>query len=318
MTDCGALLKAINAYIAKADNELGSMLRNAGFLNTDELLDEIVSLEDLIARALTGETRYINRRLRAAVDLGTFANEWPEIKTLDDVDEILAQLFYDNFMAAIPKAATAYIKEIDSALTVTKISKRTTDWAKEWSEELGKLMKLSTHENIERVLVDALQNGDSVADFTRALQDGGIRDEYKRARTASLTEMLRAHSVAQQEAIMQNPAVDDKKWVHTGEYRNKPRENHVDMDGQVVRKDQPFTLIGADGNTYYPMYPRDSSLPVGEVANCHCIHQGIASADVLGLSLEERQALQSKAIEKDDGAWERELDTLNRTRAGIE
>ena len=133
-----------------------------------------------------------------------------------------------------------------------------------------------------------------------------------------MTEMLRAHSVAQQEAMTQNPAVEDKKWVHTGEYRNKPRANHVEMDGQVVRKDQPFTLNGADGNVYFPMYPRDSELPVGEVANCHCIHQGIPNADVLGLSLEERQRLQEQAIAEDDGLWERELDAQNRARAGIE
>ena len=42
-------------------------------------------------------------------------------------------------------------------------------------------------------------------------------------------------------------------WKHTGAYRNDPRQNHVDMDGVRVLKDQPFTLIGADGNTYYPM-----------------------------------------------------------------
>ena len=87
-------------------------------------------------------------------------------------------------------------------------------------------------------------------------------------------------------------------WKHTGGHRNKPRENHqrlADGDGAIVRKDQPFTLEGADGNVYHPMYPRDSILPTGESVNCHCIHQGIVNEDVLGLSLEERQELQRRA-----------------------
>ena len=148
--------------------------------------------------------------------------------------------------------------------------------------------------------------------------DGGIRSERYRARAAALTETLRAHSVAQQEALVQNPAVESKEWVHTGEYRNTPRENHVAMSGVIVPKDEPFTLEGLDGVTYYPMYPRDPILPPGESINCHCIHRGIVNADILGLPLEERQRLQQEAIDADDGAWEKELDAKNKAKAGIE
>jgi hypothetical protein len=66
------------------------------------------------------------------------------------------------------------------------------------------------------------------------------------------------------------------------------------------------------------MYPRDSILPPGESVNCHCIHRGIVSKDVLGLSLDERKRLQQEAIDADDGAWEKELDARNKAKAGIE
>lgn len=82
-------------------------------------------------------------------------------------------------------------------------------------------------------------------------------------------------------------------------------------------KGQPFTLIGADGNTYYPMTPRDVCLPPRESVNCHCLLQPVVSEEVLGLSLEERQALQAQAIAEDDGEWEKELDAQNKARAGI-
>ena len=117
---------------------------------------------------------------------------------------------------------------------------------------------------------------------------------------------------------MQSPAVESKGWLHTGNYRNEPRQNHIDMDGQIVAKDQPFELIGADGIVYHPMYPRDVILPAGERINCHCIQQPIVSEDILGLPLEERKKLQQQAIDDMDDEWEAELDARNKAKAGIE
>ena len=143
-----------------------------------------------------------------------------------------------------------------------------------------------------------------------------IRDSYQ-ARRVAVTEVLRAHSVAREEAIQQSPSTDRKEWRHTGAHKNKPRPNHVEMDGQIVPKDQPFELKGRDGVVYHPMYPRDPILPAGETVNCHCIHRGVAADDALGMSLEERRRLQQKYIEEDDGAWKKELDEENKAKAGI-
>lgn len=156
-----------------------------------------------------------------------------------------------------------------------------------------------------------------INDVANLIADSGIRSPGYRARRVALTEVLRAHGYAQLESYIQSPAVEEKMWKHTGAYRNDPRQNHVDMDGVHVPKGQPFTLIGADGNTYYPMTPRDVCLPPRESVNCHCLLQPVVSEEVLGLSLEERQALQAQAIAEDDGEWEKELDAQNKARAGI-
>ena len=49
-------------------------------------------------------------------------------------------------------------------------------------------MKLESHKEIETLLTETLKDGKSVADFTQALMDGGIRSERYRARAAALTE----------------------------------------------------------------------------------------------------------------------------------
>lgn len=179
-------------------------------------------------------------------------------------------------------------------------------------------MQLNSHKEIETILTKGLQDGSGIATFTRAILDSGIRDEYYKARRVALTEVLRAHSVAQQEAFMQSPAVSEKMWLHTGEYRNEPRQNHVDMSGQRVPKGEPFSLTGIKGGTYEPMYPRDTILPPEESINCHCICQPVVSEDILGLPLEERQRLQQEAIDSMDEDWERELDARNKAKAGID
>lgn len=318
MCNCMQLVKAIDKYIAKVDDDLLNSLNNAGFVDTDDLIEEINLLEDKIAKALTSETRFINKRLNQSVNLDSFFKDWSVIKELDNVDVVLAELFYNSFTNNMSKLATSYIQLIDPVMTVTTISKRTIYWIQSWSQELGELMKLSTHTTVEKLLVNSIQEGKSIAEFTRELMDNGIRDEYYRARQSALTESLRAHSVARQEAIIQNPSTEDKEWVHTGSHRNKPRANHVEMNGSVVPKNVPFTLYGPDGSVYYPMYPRDSILPASESINCHCIHRGIANTNVLGLSLEERKRLQKQAIEEDDGLWEIELNAKNRAKAEIE
>ena len=316
--DCSALAKAIDAYIQKEDDNLKDALESSGFIDASDTVENISALERRVSDALVSETERFTKAAEKAVDLESFAADiWPSVKDADDVDEQLGEIFLDEFSANMPKLVTSYIKAIDSELVAETISKRTTAWAKSWSSELGTIMKLTSHDQIERILTKGLADGQSIADFTQAFLDSGIRNEYYRARTVAVTEVLTSHSAAAQEAYMQSPAVTAKEWRHTGSYRNAPRENHVAISGQQVPAKAAFTLNGADGGTYYPVFPRDPVLPVGERANCHCISQPVVSADVLGLSIDERRRLQAEAIAEDDGEWEKELDAQNKAKAGI-
>ncbi len=322
MCKCKLLLKAIEAYIRKADNDLKDQLSEEGFLEADTTIEVAEEIEERVAEALKEETELLTSEIadiKDVIDLEAFYRDrWPELKGADDLDEKLKEIFIEEFSETMPKLAAAYIKETDAELTLTSVSKRTTDWVSSWSEELGQIMKLNSSDEIEGILLEALDEGLSIEKVTEKIVSSGIRDEYFKARRTALTEVLRAHSVAQQEGMMQSPAVDTKTWVHTGTYKIKPRMNHVNISGQTVPKDKPYTLIGANGNTYFPMYPRDPLLPAAESVNCHCLSRANASDDILGMSLEERKKLQQKAIDEDDGAWEKELDAKNKAKAGID
>ena len=317
--NCAPLIKAIDAYIAKADGDLADALGKEGYAKPKKTLKYAQDIEDGVAEALVEETDYFIAEAEKAVDLETFAKDiWPKVKLKDELKGKLAAVFKENLEKFMPEFIGYYIKQTDKDLKLSQVSKRTTAWVKSWSEELGEIMKLNSHKEIERILEKGLKDGSSIATFTREILDSGIRDEYYKARRVAVTEVLTAHRAAQQEAFMQSPAVGEKMWRHTGEYRNEPRQNHVDMDGQRVPVDEPFELIGADGGTYNPMYPGDPILPPEERINCHCIEQPVVSEEILGLPLEERQRLQQEAIDDMDDEWEKELDAKNKAKAGID
>lgn len=319
MGGCAGLIKAIDAYITKADNGLADALAAEGYIKPKKTLKYVQDIEDDVAEALLDETDYIVAEAEKAVDLETFAEDvWPRVKLNDAAKRKLATVFTERLDKFMPEFVEYYIQQTDKSLKLAQVSKRTAAWAASWGKELGEIMQLNSHKEIENILQKGLENGSSVAEFTRAILDSGIRDEYYKARRVAVTEVLRAHSVAQQEAFMQSPAVSEKMWKHTGEYRNEPRQNHVDMDGQRVPVEEPFELIGADGGTYECMYPRDPALPAEESINCHCICQPVVSEEILGLPLEERQRLQQEAIDEMDDEWERELDAKNKAKAGID
>lgn len=317
--NCAPLIKAIDAYIAKADGDLADALGKEGYAKPKKTLKYAQDIEDGVAEALVEETDYFIAEAEKAVDLETFAKDvWPKVKLKDELKGKLAAVFKENLEKFMPEFIGYYIKQTDKDLKLSQVSKRTTAWVKSWSEELGEIMKLNSHKEIERILEKGLKDGCSIATFTREILDSGIRDEYYKARRVAVTEVLTAHRAAQQEAFMQSPAVSEKMWRHTGEYRNEPRQNHVDMDGQRVPVGEPFELIGADGGTYNPMYPGDPILPPEERINCHCIEQPVVSEEILGLPLEERQRLQQEAIDDMDDEWEKELDAKNKAKAGID
>lgn len=317
--NCKPLIKAIDAYIQKADSNLSDELEERGFLEPEKTVEYIQDIEGEVAAALLEETDYILSEAEKAVDLETFAEDiWSEVKLNDTVKDKLVTVFTESFDKFMPEFVEYYIAQTDKELKLAQVSKRTTEWIKNWSKDLGGVMKLNSHTEIERILEKGLKEGKGVAEFTREILDSGIRDEYYKARRVAVTEVLRAHSVAQQEAFMQSPAVTEKIWKHTGSYRNDPRQNHVDMDGERVLVRERFELDGIKGGKHKPMYPRDTILPPEESINCHCICQPVVDGDILGLSLEERQRLQQQAINEMDEEWEKELDAKNKAKAGID
>lgn len=319
ISNADGIIEAIDKYLAKADDELSDVLADEGYADAEDSVKVINAMQEEIAETLQNQTDDLVEALAAEQDSGWAAAQKKVSEMLDgdDIAEQVQEAAADMFQTELPKLATVYMQETDGDLVVDVIRQRTKSWIASWSQRLGQLMKINTHQQITDIIQRTIDQGESIETLTRKIMDGGWRNEHYQARRVAVTEVLRAHSVAREEAIQQSPSTDRKEWRHTGAHKNKPRQNHVDMDGQIVPKDKPFELQGRDGVVYHPMYPRDPILPASETVNCHCIHRGVAADDALGMSLEERRQLQQKYIEEDDGAWKKELDEQNKAKAGI-
>ncbi len=289
-----------------------------GRVMAEDTVKAMSSMEDGIAAALVSETKYFIKEIKKKKSLAELGKALEKIKENDIYCDEIAEVVSKQLKKIVPKLVKGYVAEVDAEIVINTVSKGTTAWIESWSKDLAELMKLNSHKEIESILKTCFEEKLSIAEATRAIMDSGIRDEYYKARRAALTEVLRAHNVSKYEAAMQNPSITKKMWVHTGAHKNAPRDNHVDMSGQTVPKDEPFELIGADGETYYPLYPVDPILPASEAVNCHCIAEDIVDKDILGLPLEERQRLQQKALDEMDDKWEEEFNAANRAKAGIE
>lgn len=313
-----SLIKAIDNYIQKANDDLEEILEDEGRAEPNKTVKVMNDIEDGIAAALVAETEYFIKEIKKRKTLSKLMDVLEEIKEKDVYCDAIRTVVSEQLHELVPQLVKRYVSFVDDGIKINNVSKRTIAWIDNWSSELANLMKLESHKQIESILKKGLENGSDIASVTRDILDSGIRDEYYRARRTAVTEILRAHNVSKQEAAMQNPCITEKMWRHTGSHKNKPRENHEDMDGQKVSKGEPYVLKGADGKKYYPMFPTDPNLPAKESINCHCISQDIVDEKILGLSLEERQRLQQEAIDSMDDEWENELDDKNRAKAGIE
>jgi len=314
--DFEGLIQSLDAYIAKADDDLTDKLKYEGYIQPAESVETINTLEDRLAAALNDQLDYYLQGLEGADLENALENVLPALLAGDVSDQDVAEIFKDIFDGAMRSLTDAYIKDIDKDLAFSMFTDRASDWINTWSEDLGKLMKLGSHDEIQRILSNALDEGESIQTVMEKLTDS-YGFSRTRARATAITEMLTAHSYSKQEAIRQSPAVDRKEWKHTGEHKNKPRPHHQALDGTIVDKNEPFT-INAPTGTYEAMFPRDTSLPASERVNCHCIHRAIVNEDILGLSLADRRSLQQEAIDKDNFVWEVELNASNRAAAGIE
>lgn len=312
---CSNLINAIDRYIAKADKDLEDTLLEEGYQEAKDIVLDANDIEDTLSDALEVELALILYEVSRLYEEGDIDSIIETVVDKDTLSQTISEAINEKLTQSVKSIVDAEIKSYDSQLNLEKLSSGTNDWIDSWSEELADIMKLSSHESMNKILNEALDNGESIEKVTEKLMDA-YSFSRSRARATAITEMLTAHSAAANEAILQSPAVGRKEWRHTGSHKIEPRKHHQALDGLIVNKNENYKIVAPSG-TYMAAFPRDTVLPASERVNCHCLSRGIVNDSILGLTLEERKELQREAVDKMDSDWEDELNEKNKAKSGI-
>lgn len=304
--DVSPLIDAIDRCIAKEDEDLEATLTAEGFAAAKKAVDAISKLEDSITDALSEDAdKFLDGILEVENVREFLENVWPDIKDTEELTETLRKIFREQFDDLLRSFTYEWMLAENPVLAGVddRITNPAEDFIYGWSGELARLMNLSTKDHMERILLKAQKESMTIEEVSDAIADSGIRQCGYRSRRVAITEVLRVESYSQLEGMIQNPLCYKKCWVHTNEAK-VPRENHIAIDGQEVFKREAFTLVGADGITYYPQCPRDTSLPAAESIHCHCRMETIKDDNALGMTDEELKELRKKTMDEIDAEYE--------------
>ena len=302
------LMDAIEKYLAKADTDLEEQLTIEGFIAAAEAVNAINRIEDSIRDITQGHVDDIVEAI--ATDEGLRSLAGMEIESLDSIQELEATLYralrqeYDEMVRTF---TFEFVCGEDPTLPIVdrKITERTQDTINEVSRTYSKTTTKWVEPKLVNMIKEEYEAGSTVEQITQKIYQSGIRDTAWKARRLALTEVLRMESIGQQESFFQDPECGFKEWVYTWAAKD-PRANHIAMNGQKVEKDKPFSLGGADGGAYAPMFPRDSCLPAGETINCHCIMRPVRDGSTLGMSEDEKAKLRQQILAEEDAKWQAE------------
>lgn len=122
----------------------------------------------------------------------------------------------------------------------------------------------TTFSEIKRILRESYENGESIEQIRKTLEETFAEFDKVRAKAIARTETNGLVNGASHEAYRQN-GIKWEEWLTAPGAANPRHEALADLDGQVRRLDEPFSV---DGEPL--MYPGDPSGSAENVINCRC------------------------------------------------
>ena len=312
------LLKAINCYIIKADEDLEEEFKENGIVEpmaavalVNAIEDGIIDVEENIVNTLME-----NYKSNDTVNDTVFSDIKHTIQNTE-FEIQYADMLHDSFAEMFESSVEACSKEIDKDIVITEYTMKSKDWLAEWAHQLAEILKTQNEDAVIKILESCNDSKSTIKDTQRLIVDLGIRGEGNSSRRLAITETYRVNNYAKEEAFIQNPSVTGKEWVHSGSRKNA-RKYHLALDGVVIPVSERFNLKGVKGGTHHPMIPHDTSLPVEEVANCKCKIEYRTSKEILNKNADEKAKEQKKRVRESDIEWEKEFNERNKKASGID
>lgn len=179
-------------------------------------------------------------------------------KSLDRVNKELDEVYISNYEYM---SAFFYKHGVDLSTGNFTIDK----FLNKFDRRAYDLLKDKTHieKNIVSVVQNMVKQGKGIEDIKRQIKIEFFKQNNS-AKNIAFTEVGRVQNGSRFDSFISaydSGLIIDKMWKHSGAAK-EPRWQHVNMSGETVPLDKPFSNGG--------MYPLDPSLPASEVCYCHC------------------------------------------------
>ena len=154
-------------------------------------------------------------------------------------------------------------------------------------------MTQTSKKKLTDIITQAVQEGLSIDEMVRIItNDDELGYSAMRARRIARTEVMRASNYAALQGANSHNFEVDKVWISARDSRTRriPRNtyDHLNMDGQQVPYDQPFTSTGKKGDTVLAAAPGDPNSPAGFTINCRCAIGFVPKRDANGRLIMKR------------------------------
>jgi hypothetical protein len=154
-------------------------------------------------------------------------------------------------------------------------------------------MTQTSKKKLTDIITQAVQEGLSIDEMVRIItSDDELGYSAMRARRIARTEVMRASNYAALQGANSHNFEVDKVWIAARDSRTRriPRNtyDHLNMDGQQVPYDQPFTSTGKKGDTVLAAAPGDPTSPAGFTINCRCAIGFVPKRDANGRLIMKR------------------------------
>lgn len=154
-------------------------------------------------------------------------------------------------------------------------------------------MTQTSKKKLTDIITQAVQEGLSIDEMVRIItSDDELGYSAMRARRIARTEVMRASNYAALQGANSHNFEVDKVWISARDSRTRriPRNtyDHLNMDGQQVPYDQPFTSTGKKGDTVLATAPGDPNSPAGFTINCRCAIGFVPKRDANGRLIMKR------------------------------
>ena len=267
--------KAYRSKYKTLDTEADIIRRKALWKEFDARAKSIEEpFKKSMGKAFDKQSEIVDKTIKEAVDnnkdVGT-AIETIYNNTMDDqLKHTLASAFFTGLNVGAENGSV--ILGMTGYRISDEVKKLFNLWIDSHGLELCKDMNDTTKKRLRKVLAEAIEEGDGLAERKKKLiaaADGFFADEKKwRAELIARTESCSTMNAGAM-TLYQTEGITQKEWISVQDDRT--RDSHWMMDGVVIPIEEKFEVPEtAETEGAWMEYPGDPSAPVGQVANCRC------------------------------------------------